>query len=109
MIVSVQMNGNFFPSNDEILSDLRPWNCTYFLSLFLINATTYEFSVIHKFENVDILVLLKFENRKLSHFNLSSKHYGKCKFTLKLIWLLIVSNLFILEIVQKGNVANFVH
>ena len=74
-----------------------------------MNVTTYEFSVIHKVGNVEIFVLLKFENRELSHFNLNSKHYGKCKFTLKLIWLLTFSNLFILEIVQKGNVATFVY
>ena len=36
-----------------------------------------------------------------SHLNFDSKHHDKCKFTLKLISLTIVSNLFSLEVVQK--------
>ena len=61
------------------------------------------FPVIHKVGNVGIFVLLKFENklnREISHFNFISKHYDKCKFALKLIWLIPVSNLFQLEVVQ---------
>ena len=49
-------------------------------------------------------VSLKFENkldREINHFNFNSKHYEKCKFALKLIEFLTVSNLFKLEVVQK--------
>ena len=70
------------------------------------------FPVRHKVGNVGMFVLLKFQNkldRELSHFNLNSKHHDKCKFTLKLIWLLTVSNLFILEIVQKRQCCQFVY
>ena len=31
---------------------------------------------------------------EISHFIYNSKHYDKCKFTLKVFWLLTVSNLF---------------
>ena len=44
----------------------------------------------------------KFKNkwdRESSHFNYNLKHYDKCKFTLKLIWLLTVSNLFLMKVV----------
>ena len=37
----------------------------------------------------------------IDHFNYDSKHYDKYKFTLKLIIILTVSNLFPLEDVQK--------
>ena len=62
------------------------------------------FPVIHKVGNFDIFVLFKFENkldREINPFNFNSKHYDKCKFSLKLIRLLTVSNLFPLLVVQK--------
>ena len=37
----------------------------------------------------------------ISHLNFNSKHYGVCKFTLKLIPLVTISNLFSLEVVPK--------
>ena len=40
-------------------------------------------------------------DREISHFNYKSNHYDKCKFALKLIRLLTISNLFSLEPVQK--------
>ena len=49
-------------------------------------------------------LLLIFENkwdRDISHFNMNSKHLGKCQFALKLIRFSTVSNLFQLEVVQK--------
>ena len=60
--------------------------------------------VIHKVGNFGIFVLFKFENKldiEINPFNFNSKHYDKCKFSLKLIGLLTVSNLFPLEVVQK--------
>ena len=51
-----------------------------------------------------IFALLKFENkldREINHFNFNSKYYEKCKFALKLIGLLSVSNFFPLEVVQQ--------
>ena len=53
-------------------------------------------TVRHKVGNVDIFVLLKFENkiaREICHSDYNSKHYDKCKFDLKLIKFLTVSNL----------------
>ena len=52
---------------------------------------------MHKIGNVGIFTLLKFENKfdsETNQFNLSSKCGDKCKFVLKLVWLLSVSNLF---------------
>ena len=62
------------------------------------------FPVTHKVDNIGIFVLLKFENKldiEINPFNFNSKHYDKCPFSLKLIGLLTVSNLFPLELVQK--------
>ena len=68
----------------------------------LVNQSS--FPVIHKVGNVGIFVLVKCEtklDKEINHFSFNSKHYKKCKFTLKLIGLLTVSNLFPLEVVQK--------
>ena len=62
------------------------------------------FPVIHKVGNIGIFVLLKFENkmeREIIHLNYNSEHHDKCKFVLKLIKLLTVSNFFPLEVVRK--------
>ena len=61
-------------------------------------------NLIHKFGNVGIFVLLKFENmldREINPLNFNSKHYDKCKYSLKHTGFLTVSNLFSLEFVQK--------
>ena len=70
--------------------------------------------MIHKVGNVDIFLLLKFENkiaREICHSDYNSKHYDKCKFDLKLIKFLTVSNLFPLEVVPKCQhfISNFVY
>ena len=79
---------------------------------FMLTAAIYQkafqssFPLIHKVGNAGIFVLLKFENivdREINQFNLSLKHYDKCKFVLKLIPLLYVFNLF-----PNASVANFV-
>ena len=40
-------------------------------------------------------------DREIHHINKNSKHHDKCKFPLKLIRFLTVSNLFTFEVVQK--------
>ena len=42
---------------------------------------------------------------EISHINFNSKNYDKLKykFALKLIWLITASNLFQLEVLQKGQ------
>ena len=39
--------------------------------------------------------------REICYFNYNSRHCDKCEFALKLIRLLAVSNLFLLDVVQK--------
>ena len=66
--------------------------------------TRSSLSVIHKVRNVGSFLLLKFKNKldkEINHFKFNSMHYEECKFGLKLIGLLTVSNLFPLEVVQK--------
>ena len=56
------------------------------------------FPIIHK-----IFVLIKFENKMVTEicdFNYNSKHHDQCKFTLKPIRLLTVSNLFPFEVIN---------
>ena len=43
----------------------------------------------------------KYLDREISHFNMNSKHLGKCQFVLNLIPFSTVSNLFPLDVVQK--------
>ena len=62
------------------------------------------FSVIHQVGKIGSFALFNIENklyRGINHFNFNLKHHDKCQFVLKLIWLLIVCNLFPLEVVQK--------
>ena len=71
---------------------------------FCTNSGIREFPAIHKYGNVGIFVFIKFENmldREINPLNFNSKHYDKCKFSLKHIGFLTVSNLFLLEVVQK--------
>ena len=59
---------------------------------------------INKICNVDIFVLLKFENKLdviTIDINFISKHVDKLKFALKIIQLVTIPNLFPLEVVQK--------
>ena len=62
------------------------------------------FSVIHQVGKIGSFALFNIENklyRGINHFNFNLKQHDKCQFVLKLIWLLIVCNLFPLEVVQK--------
>ena len=54
------------------------------------------FAVIRKIGNVGFYVLFTFENKVdivISHINFNSKHYDKCKYALKLIWMVTIFNL----------------
>ena len=46
-------------------------------------------------------------DRQFCYLNYYSKHYDKCKFALKLIRLITVSNLFPLEFEQNANFAYY--
>ena len=62
------------------------------------------FPIIREVGNVDIFVLLKFENKLetvVGHINFYSLQYDKCKSALKFIHLLLLFNLFPFEVVQK--------
>ena len=75
----------------------------------LLPGHSLEFSCNTQIGNAGIFVLLEFENkldREISHFNLNSKSHVKCKFTLKQIWFLTVSNLFPLEITKMPMLPN---
>ena len=64
------------------------------------------FPTIHRVGNIGIFVLLTYEDmldRKVNHFNFSSKYQSKCKLALKLIRLSTVSNIFLLEVVQTSQ------
>ena len=64
------------------------------------------FSAIHKVGNIGIFLFLKFKNKWDSvyqHINFNAKHHDECKFTLKLIQLPTISNLFPLKVVQKRS------
>ena len=68
------------------------------------------FPVIHKIGKVGIFVLLRVENkldRGINHFSLNPEYHDKCKFPLKFIRLLTVSNLFILKYVHKWQRCQF--
>ena len=74
------------------------------MTFYVVMNSFSSFPVIHKVGNIRIFLLLKFGkklDREINHFNFNSKHYDKSKFTLKLIGLLTVFNLFPLEVVQK--------
>ena len=73
------------------------------LCVNVTSDTAFEFSHNTQVGNVDIFVLLIFENkiREISHFNYNSKHFDQCKIALKQIGLKLVFNLFSLELDQK--------
>ena len=72
-------------------------------SLFSFKCV-FEFFVTHKVGNIDISVLLRFENkedREISYLDVNSKHHVKCHLALKLIQLSTISNLFPLGVIHN--------
>ena len=70
------------------------------------------FLVIHKFGNVDIFVLLKFENNLdtvVGYINFYSKQHDEYKSTLKFIHLVLFFNVFPLEVIQKMPTLSTLH
>ena len=99
----------FYEIITEIMHNSLGKTRIYSLRNFPVAPTPYRqssFSVIHKFGDIDIFVLLKIENKldvAISQMNFISKQYDKCKFVLKFVSLVTIPEFISIEVVKNSS------